>query len=276
MGKTSDVRLEVLICTIGIEGIERIAGNMPPEVEGVEWMISWQMPGRSRDFGELVFNLPDEFKNRRDIRIFIHDSKGVAKNRNYAIEKSRGEFLLMSDDDLTYTEDELRDVINTFERNPQADILLMKYSSSCVRKIYPTERCEVKKMPKGYYTSIIEIGMRRERIGENVRFDERFGLGTTFLGGEEDAFLHNARKKKMRIWFEPVVTCSHNEPSTGSSRGTSPEFIEGKGAVFCKMHPVTWILYMVSHAMRQNFMSKKEYITYWLNGVRKLRTTKKV
>ena len=42
MGTGGEVRLQVLICTIGAGGIARVEAAEHPQTEGVEYVVSWQ------------------------------------------------------------------------------------------------------------------------------------------------------------------------------------------------------------------------------------------
>lgn len=38
------IKLQVLICTLGEAGIQRVAKGEHPHVPGVEYLVSWQLP----------------------------------------------------------------------------------------------------------------------------------------------------------------------------------------------------------------------------------------
>lgn len=52
-------RLQVLVCTLGAEGIRRVCASSHPEVDGVRYLVSWQQPDGHVD-------VPEEIKKRND------------------------------------------------------------------------------------------------------------------------------------------------------------------------------------------------------------------
>ena len=70
--------LEVLICTIGAEGIRRVAASQRPEIPGVLYLVYWQLPD-----GDLP--VPDELRNRHDTIVIKSASRGISVNRNRAL-----------------------------------------------------------------------------------------------------------------------------------------------------------------------------------------------
>ena len=101
--------LSVTVSTIGRDGIERCALMQLPAVDGVEYVISWQKADDQAIPAALV---------RDDIRVTTTPSIGLSNNRNNAIARSRGDVILIADDDVDYTETQLRSVIDIFRRHP--------------------------------------------------------------------------------------------------------------------------------------------------------------
>lgn len=261
-------QVEILICTIGEEGIRRACASVLPHEEGIGWLISWQMPGVNPI--EAVKLIPEEIRRRKDVRVFISDSLGLTRNRNNALAHATGDILLIGDDDVEYYPESLKKVSQAFDENSEADIILFRYDASDgVRKIYPEQACEWKKRPRGYYVSSIEMGMRRSTAGV-LWFDERFGIGSRFICGEEDVYIAEALKGNMKVMLYPLTLGLHAGATTGESLSSTREFVEAKGASFRLMYPGMWPLRMLAHAWRQKDFPKKEYIRFWLRGVGKL------
>lgn len=82
------MRLQVLICTIGAEGIARVLKAVHPRVEGVGYLVSWQQPD-----GDIP--VPQELAERQDFQVFIHRSHGISRNRNFAISCASAPLCLM-------------------------------------------------------------------------------------------------------------------------------------------------------------------------------------
>lgn len=224
-----DVRLEVLICTLGRAGIERVARMTLPAVEGVRYTVSWQ----EADGGALPRTLM-----RDDLRVVESPGTGLSRNRNAAFDTSRAGLLLIADDDLHYTRRGLETVIETFDRNAGVDVAAFAHEGGD-GKWFPDGEFDLARPVKGYYLTSFEMALRREVVTRGgVRFDERFGVGAPRFGaGEEQLFLNDALRAGYRGRFFPSVIVSHPGVTTGNRRLT-PAVLRGMGAVMGEMH--TW------------------------------------
>ena len=203
--------LEVLICTYGNEGLNRVAKMNLPTVEGVQYLVSWQTD-------EFNLILPDEL-HREDLVIYTTRTKGLSVNRNHALKKASCDICLIADDDLIYTVEQLQAIIETFEKNPSVDIALFRYSGGN-NKRYPNQEFDIQKKPKGYYISSIEIAFRRNSLPPTSQFDTNFGVGTAMPAGEEFIFIHQAMKLGLKCHFFPITITHHEGLSTGSRQYT--------------------------------------------------------
>lgn len=258
---TNRPRLQVLICTFGAEGIRRVAEAIHPQMPGVGYLVSWQLPD-----GDLP--VPAELE-RPDFHIVKTTSRGLSPNRNNALRVASAPLCLISDDDVSYTADELETVIQSFADHPEADIITFKYRSDSEHKLYPDRSFELSKPVKGYFTSSIEIAFRRKRVIESgIRFNEDFGIGGTFMAGEEDLFLHYLLRNGLKGLYIPKVIAYHPALSTGEANADNPDYIRTKGAVFTHLHPHSWPLRMLAHAARHKSpeISRWQYLKQWLRG----------
>lgn len=267
-----DIRLQVLIVAYGKKGIESIATMAHPHVKGVEYLVSWQ-------YGDDEPIIPPSLRERGDFHIYPSDTRGVATNRNLALSHATAPLILSSDDDVEYTREQILAVIDTFDTHPDLDFFTFKYSSTVAPRQYPAEEFSLLgKWPKLYYVGGIEMAWRREALERyNIRFNTLFGVGEEFCAGEEDLFVHEIRKHKIPSRFIPITICAHNHDSTCMRRQNDPEFIRTKGALLRIMHPLTWPLRMVTHALRfsGSIADKLGYCGNWLRGVRDLRRLRK-
>lgn len=267
------VQLQVLICTYGKEGLQRIAAASHPIVEGVEYLVSWQTEGRN--------DLPEAIKCRDDFKIFTSDTKGLSINRNIALSKATAPILLISDDDVDYTEDGLKTVIDSFRENANTDIICFKYESASTHKFYPNESISLSHPSKGYFVSSIEIAFRRESVQGKIRFNENFGIGAIFPSGEEDIFLSDCLDFGLNGIFIPETIARHDSVTTSERNLILASRPQTKGAVFLKLHPNDWPLRMIIHAIREIPLWRKglvpspiSYCFNWLKGVKKAKHAK--
>lgn len=237
------VKLQVLVSTFGSEGATRMATHNFPPVAGVEYIVAWQLPDGDAE-------IPTSLK-RPDIRFVKTSTRGLSMNRNIALSAATAPFLLIADDDIDYTEQGLRNVIEAFETNPDADILTFRYASEEAPKPYPTHTFEWKQAPRNCYISSIEIGMRRESIlRSGIRFDERFGIGGRFIAGEEDVLMTDAHRAHLTARYLPITICTHAGATTTERHRHDQALIRTKGAVMAHIHPLTWPLRLITHLRR--------------------------
>ena len=269
------MKLQILIVAYGLDdGILNIINH--PAIENVEYIVSWQNADLER--------LPPDFKNRPDIKIFPTDTIGISNNRNEAFRHATADFVILSDADLKYTEENLQTVLRAFEENPDKDIISFRYFSSRNPKSYPEKSFSLNgKLPKGYSVASVELGFNLKRIRESrgglgdLRFNPNFGINgriTQFICGEEEILLVDLLKKGYQGIYMPCYICEHPEATTADRMEGNPDFIATKGAFILKYKPVTWPLRMLSHAWRahrgreENHIDFPDYCRYWLRGVK--------
>ena len=234
--------LDVLIATFIPEGIRRVERMDLPRMDGVRYIVSWQMHDDAP--------VPEYFSDRDDIEIHRTSLKGLGNNRNNAIEHSSADIMLIADDDLKYTPGQLTAVIRSFETRPDMEIASFMYEG-CDGKTYPGRECDLSEYPKGFYVSAIELAIRRDSRAGRLRFSPDFGLGSDkWTVGEDSIFLLTARRMGIVPRFIPEVICRHDGPTTGLRAMTDPKALRGTGACIALEYPVSSILRIPLKAWR--------------------------
>lgn len=255
--------LEVVIATYGADGIGRVAKGAHPATAGVEYTVCWQRPE-----GEI----PEAISSRPDFRVIRSDTTGLSRNRNFGLDHSRRELILIADDDTDFSSEGLKGVIDAFRSHPECGFLSFRFDSDVNQKSYPLGEFDWSHPPKGMYICSVELGLRRDAI-RGLRFDERFGVGSYFCAGEEDIFLAYMLKKGIKGSFIPLTVCFHPGPTT-NGRVDETRLTEAKGATFKLIFPRTWPLRMLTHTLRAQ--SPVRFMKEWLRGVRRLRSLRHI
>lgn len=226
----------MLVATLGGNGLSRFAATRPPVVPGVSYLVSCQHPD-----SEIQPSVPEAVSGRDDIRVIFTPTRGLSVNRNHLLDNATGPLFLIADDDVVYTAESFREIMDAFERYHEADILTFRYSGPKL-KIYPPEGHSLRQPWKNYYVSSIEIGGRLEAINRmQLRFSPLAGLGAPYLSaGEEALFIRLALKRGMTILHSAVTVGEHPDEPTGV-RNASTGSLRARGAVIALTNPWTAI-----------------------------------
>ena len=167
--------LDILICSLN-KGIVRIDDLLRPEQDGVRYVVSYQYTDER--YLELV---PDVLKLRKDVVLSVYKGRGLSDEAPAIIEK-------------------------IFSEDPDLDVAFFRASTYTGKmlKQYPEIERQFKEVPTDYDVSTIEMVFRREKVQNQLLFDERFGLGTKFLTcGEEEIWLIDALRAGLKIKYFP-------------------------------------------------------------------------
>ncbi|MCM1077043.1 MAG: glycosyltransferase family 2 protein [Bacteroides sp.] len=244
--------LDVLIATHKPEGIRRVVGMNLPVIDGVRYIVSWQLHEDAP--------VPDELSRRDDVVVTRLDQKGLSNNRNNAIESSTADVYLIADDDIRYTPEQLTAVREVFERNPELDYATFMYEGA--DKIYPTVETDLRRrLPKGFYQSSIEIAVRRRGLAARLRFHPAFGLGSPWLhAAEDEMFLLTARRLKLKCRFFPIVITNHKGATTGQSAVSDPLVLRAWGAYMQFAYPLTFPARVALKAWRMSRSGQAQFL----------------
>lgn len=156
----------------------------------------------------LVINQCDTNKiaesrmNRQHMRCICTTERGLSRSRNMAMQNAKGDLCLLCDDDEKLDDDYVKKIISEFCKRPEADIICFMVGRR--NKKYPMKAFRV-----GYYSSLrissVQMAFRRDSIiRSGVRFDENFGAGSRNGSGEENIFMFDCLKNRLKIFYVPV------------------------------------------------------------------------
>ncbi len=222
--------LDIAIVTHTPKGGERVGRMLMPPLPGVRYVVSWQNHGN--------VSIPSSL-TRDDVEVHRFDGKGVAANRNNAVEHCTADIVLMGDDDLIYIKEGIAKIPEIFNDNPQLDLATFRCVTPYPKK-YPEKSVTLgRSLPKNYDVGTVEIACRRKSI-DNLRFCTELGKGSErFHSGEDEYFLYTAIKRGMDCRFFPIDICEHDHYSTGSDPHPSKGTLRGFGCIIALMYPWT-------------------------------------
>ncbi len=232
----------VLVSTIGrrLAAVEQVL--LPPQ-KGIHYVIVWQSTGLPKPEAEWL--------HRQDVTLDIQSGSGLARSRNRALELAVAAtadnladgIIIFADDDERIAPAAIAALRTLYSAYPRLDIALCRarrLETDVYLKSYPKQRTNYVRRPRSYYISSVEVTMRLRVCHVNLRFDERFGLGSNELcAGEEEVFLHDATRRGLLAIIEPIDLCSTPQDTTGSNV-LAPLSLRSKGAVYgrCMSFPI--------------------------------------
>ncbi|MGP2569368.1 glycosyltransferase [Ornithobacterium rhinotracheale] len=201
--------LQILISTLN-DGIENVKNILLPERDDLSYLIIHQTTNKSYDYSF--------FEKRNDVKIIPSTERGLTKSRNLAIKNLTSDIGIIADDDVNYTNEQIDNIKNSHLKN-EAEIILFKINcgENLEYKKYSKKRVAFTHKSKPHYVSSIEITFKRDKIKNSLAFDERFGLGSIYPGGEEEIFIHDALMQKLTVLFIPIKIVQHPLESSGKN-----------------------------------------------------------
>ena len=163
-------------------------------------------------------------------------SRGVAKSRNAALKHATGKYLIFADDDITFDEKGIEELVAYFESHPECSIIMAQTSdeTGALRKSYQTKAQKLTRLNSAK-AATYEMMVRIEAIRKaNVQFDENFGAGVENYLGDEYIFIADALKKGLQGMYLPIRVAIHPKESSGSAWGTDKD-LKARAAVFTRV-----------------------------------------
>lgn len=234
------MNLFVLISTID-EGIERVPRMLLHPCNNVYYVVAWERTTST------VTDQEPEALQRSDVRCIVMEGKGLCRSRNRCMDEAwtwqkrlglvaAETVWLLSDDDEVYKADAPKKILDFFASNPETDVALWRLRDHDGGRLkrYPFGLTHYANHPRWYYPSSCEMTMRSTVYETEVRFDERFGLGSDELcAGEEEVWLYDVYKTGCRIEIVPE-TIAATEANTTGRDVLNVKVLRSKGAVYAR------------------------------------------
>jgi GT2 family glycosyltransferase len=200
--------------------------------------ISYPTKDQSREFIVLVQNPSEQSYvfDSPDKKLVELKSRGVAKSRNAALKYSAGKYLIFGDDDITFDENGIKELIKYFETHPECAIIMAQTTDETgdLRKSYPDKAHKLTRFNSAK-AATYEMMVRVEAIrNAGIQFDENFGAGVDNFLGDEYIFIADALKRGLQGMYLPIRVAIHPKESSGSAWGTDKD-LKARAAVFTRV-----------------------------------------
>lgn len=166
----------------------------------------------------------------------VLNETGLTKSRNKAIALSKGDLLLIADDDLEYIEGFQETILSSFNENPNAAMISfqilkpdgMPFKNYKQEKYIHNKRTVIS-------TSSVELVFRKSILDKyKLSFDENFGVNAKFPCGEEAVLLGKMLDLNLELLSIPKPICIHPEESSGKDYDRKGLLL-AKGAMIRKL-----------------------------------------
>lgn len=219
---------------------------------------------------EEIVNCTTEYG---DIKMITTKTRGVGLNRNIALTAANEEILLFADDDVRYYDDMPESVINAFNDNPNADVILFgmditKNGVITERRTCKTGRVHVwNSMRYGTY----RIAARRKSIvNNNITFNQCFGGGCEFSAGEDSLFLKSCFDAGLKVYSYDYILGTCNKDTSTWFVGHNEKYFYDKGVLIRKLFPKSaciMALYFGIHFKRETHLGVFKRLRLIYSGI---------
>ena len=166
------------------------------------------------------------------VKMVSTNTRGVGKNRNIALIHATADILLLSDDDMCYTDTYVEDILSEFKNHPDADVIIFNILSNDEKR----KQFENKKTKKLKKFSRMPYGAPRIAFRKNaweksnIWFTTLFGGGAKYTNGEDSIFLNSLRKIGLTIYVSSIFIGTVDMTASSWYKGYDEEYFFNKGA----------------------------------------------
>ncbi|WP_159092152.1 glycosyltransferase family 2 protein [Aquimarina sp. Aq107] len=146
---------------------------------------------------------------------YLKSSPGLSKARNVGLDAAKGHIVAFPDDDCLYTNNLLKRVDAFFKEKSEIDVLAIDTRDTISLKKLPyTKKVsgDFEFFKNDIFKTVTSISIFCKNY-ENIRFDERLGLGTRHSSCEEFDFVTQFFKRKSRAFFTDKLQVLHPDHS---------------------------------------------------------------
>lgn len=205
------------------------------------------------------------------VNLVVSDTIGLSKSRNIALSQAVGDILLLCDDDCRYPSDAAANIAEAMATYPDWDVIgfqMAETNSGKLHKRYPLhpQRHNLRSL---MHINSVEITLRKHAVWKVKLFDERIGLGTPYMTGEENVMLVDLFRKGFKVGYFPRVVVFHPMESSGLGDCDLDQLVFSKGVVFRRMFGVLGVVPALIFFVRRLFPGKT--LRLRLRQIRQLR-----
>ncbi|MGI2166330.1 glycosyltransferase family 2 protein [Shewanella oncorhynchi] len=173
---------------------------------------------------------------RPDVIYVPLDKKGLSVSRNTALANATGDYVLIMDDDVTFSIDAIHALHDHFKED-DIDVATYYHKFTNGKTTLKKQSAYNHHLLNIANPSSIDICIKNESLlKSNIQFDESFGLGAQYPSGEEMIFLADCLKFGLKVKRYPLEICTHPPVTSGADFFTTKQKILAKAAMFNRIY----------------------------------------
>ncbi len=191
----------------------------------------------------------NEFKKYKNFSIYSYNERGASNSRNRGLEHVTEDIIIFCDDDVVYNDDYEKLIIDEFNKNKKADVIIFNFNV-----LYRPQRINRKRKRLHLYNSLnyatYNIAFRREKIND-IRFNPLFGPGAKYKNGDDSLVIRDFYKNGLKVYSSPIYLGTVSNDNSTWFKGYDHEYIFNKGAIFTAINPklrhILCLQYLLRH-----------------------------
>ena len=206
-----------------------------------------------------------EFGNHK-ARMLTTETRGVGINRNLTLTYASADIVLLSDDDMHYTNSCEQDILKEFDAHPDADVMIFNIGTIGEGREQKQNKFTKKtgifsRMPYGAPRIALRLSSLRK---SNVWFTTLFGGGCKYSNGEDSIFITDLRRAGLKVYVSSVHIGDVDISDSTWFKGANEEFYFNKGAYLKAVHPRLMLLYDLYFVFRVRSLVSAKQRWKWL------------
>ena len=187
----------------------------------------------------------------KNIRMITVSDRGLSNSRNLLLKNMTGDIAILGDDDLLYLDGYLEKIKKAYQKHPDADIIAFSFTQSLTqntrRQFKTARKLNLFTISK---VASVELTFRTKSISDaNLSFCPLLGLGAKYGACEENAFLADALRAGLTIWYIPETICYLRPDPPERVKwqlGFNQDYFVKRGACFYRIYRKMFVLFSIA------------------------------
>lgn len=223
------------------------------------------------------YNYEKIMNHSNTVHMYSFAERGVGLSRNNALMRATADYALLADDDMVYVDHYPELVEKSFEKHPDADLIIFNLEEEEPTRYVIRKDFRVRK--RNYMRfGAARVAFRTDRIKKKgISFHLLFGGGTPHSNGEDTIFLKDCLEKGLKIVAVPVIIAKLTEERESTwFKGYTEKYYRDRGALFKVLSPMFYHLVILQFIVRkykknQNMPSRTKQFQYMLEGANEMK-----